>query len=53
MKPDKGNGIARIDKSGYNDKMLEILADATKYKPLQSNPLTTTMQREKDLRSFL
>ena len=33
--------------------MFKILADATKFKPLQSDPLQTTMKREKDLRTFL
>ena len=42
-KPDKGNGVVLIN------KMLDILADASKFRPLQSAPLKTTIKREKDL----
>ena len=53
LKPNKGNGIAILDKDDYRKKMDEILNDSTKFAPLLDDPIKTTMTRENKLRCFL
>ena len=49
-KPDKGNGVVILDKSDYNDKLLSILKDKSKFKQLQEDP---TEKREASLQRYL
>ena len=46
LKPDKGNGVAILNKTDYISKMTSILQDASKFTPLHE-PIKITMNRVK------
>ena len=50
MKPDKGNGVAIMDKKDYQLCMLEIIMDKSKFKKLATDP---TLKREGQFQCFL
>ena len=53
VKPDKGNGVAILDKVDYHNKMEELLRDTSKFAPLNDDPVKTTMKRKTKVRTFL
>ena len=50
MKPDKGNGVAVLDRKLYNNAIQEIILDTSKFKKLNEDP---TLKREASLQHFL
>ena len=53
IKPDKGNGVVILNRDDYNNKMSTIINDRSKFKPLTTDPLKVTLDRETKLRNFL
>ena len=49
-RPDKGSGVAILNRDIYDRKTLEIINDSTKFKKLKGNP---TLTREGKLQRFL
>ena len=49
-KPDKGNGIAMLDRTLYNNAIEEIISDTSEFKKLSENP---TLKRKATLQRFL
>ena len=49
LKPDKGNGVVRLNRKDYNKVLLDIVNDADKFKELDNYP---TMSRERKLQCF-
>ena len=49
-KPDKGNGVVILDRSKYNDVILKIISDKTKFEEIASDP---TFKRESSLQRYL
>ena len=53
-RPDKGTGIVILNKSDYEDKMLTILNDHSKFKQMHNiNPLQQTLRCEDKINRFL
>ena len=50
MKPDKGNGVAILDRKLYNNSIEEIISDSSKFEKLNEDP---TLKREASLQRFL
>ena len=50
VKPDKGNGVVVLNRVDYNNGLLEILNDESKFKLLNEDP---TIKREGQLKRFL
>ena len=50
IKPDKGNGVAILDRKLYNNAIEEIISDTSKFKKLNEDP---TLKRETSLQRFL
>ena len=50
MKPDKGNGVAVLDRKLYNNAIQEIILDTSKFKKLNEDP---TLKREASLKRIL
>ena len=50
MKPDKGNGVAILDRKLYNKAIEEIISDICKFQKLNEDP---TLKREASLQRFL
>ena len=48
LRPDKGNGVVVMDKVSYRDKVLDILADDTKFKPLSGLNIFDLCTRQED-----
>ena len=46
IKPDKGNGVAILDRNLYNNAIEEIISDTSKFKKLNEDP---TLKRETSL----
>ena len=49
-KPDKGNGVAILDRKLYNNAIEEIISDTSKFEKLNEDP---TLKREASLQRFL
>ena len=49
-KPDKGNGVAILDRKLYNNAIEEIILDTSKFEKLNEDP---TLKREASLQRFL
>ena len=49
MKPDKGNGVAIVDRKLYNNAIEEIVSDTSKLEKLNEDP---TLKREASLQRF-
>ena len=50
VKPDKGNGVVILDRNKYNENILKLISDQSKFKKLTSD---VTKQREEQLKKFL
>ena len=50
LKPDKGNGIVILDRTAYDNGLLSIINDSSKFKPISKDP---TLTREGRLERFL
>ena len=50
MKPDKGNGVAILDRKLYENAIQEIISDTSKFEKLNEDP---TLKREASLQRFL
>ena len=48
-KPDKGNGVAILDRKLYNNAIEQIISDTSKYKKLNEDPI---LKREVSLRKL-
>ena len=48
-KPDKGNGVAILDRKIYNNAIEEIISDTSKFEKLNGDP---TLKREASLQRF-
>src|SRR5215469_9081460 len=51
--PDKGRAVVILNKADYTYKMLQILSDITKFKPLSVDPFKYIVQIEDKLNYFL
>ena len=49
-KPDKGNGVVILDKQQYNEAILNLINDPSKFEKLNTDP---TLKREASLQRFL
>ena len=49
-RPDKGSGVVILDKTFYEEKILELISDVNKFKKLNEDP---TLTREGQLQRFL
>ena len=49
-KPDKGNGVAILDRKLYDNVTQEIISDTSKFEKLNEDP---TLKREASLQRFL
>ena len=50
MKPDKGDGVVILDRKLYNNAIVEIISDTSKFEKLSEDP---TLKREALLECFL
>ena len=50
LKPDKGNGVVVLDRSDYDQGILKIIDDASKFRPIKEDP---TLLREGRLQRLL
>ena len=50
LKPDKGNGVVILDRTVYDNSILNIISDSSKFKKLKNDP---TLLREGQLQQFL
>ena len=50
LKPDKGNGVVVLDRSDYDQGLLKIINDASKFRPIKEDP---TLLREGRLQRLL
>ena len=49
IKPDKGNGVAILDRKFYSNAIEQIISDTSKYKMLNEDPI---LKREVSLRKL-
>ena len=50
LKPDKGNGVVVLDRSDYDQGILKIINDSSKFRPIKEDP---TLSREGRLQRLL
>ena len=50
FKPDKGNGVVVLDRSDYDQGILKIINDTSKFRPIKEDP---TLSREGRLQRLL
>ena len=50
LNPDKGNGVVVLDRIAYNNGILKIINDNSKFRPIKEDP---TLSREARLQRFL
>ena len=50
LKPDKGNGVVVLDRADYDQGILKIISDTSKYRPIKEDP---TLLREGRLQRLL
>ena len=49
LKPDKGNGVVFFDRATYDNSILDIISDSSKFRQLKADP---TMTRGSKLQRF-
>ena len=50
LKPDKGNGVVVLDRIAYDNGILKIINDTSKFRPIKEDP---TLSREGRLQRYL
>ena len=50
LKPDKGNGVVVLDRADYDQGILKIIGDTSKFRPIKEDP---TLLREGGLQQIL
>ena len=50
LKPDKGNGVVILDRADYDQGILKIISDTSKFRTIKEDP---TLQREGKLQRLL
>ena len=52
LKLDKGNGVVVLDRSGYDQGILKVINDTSKFRPIREDPTSSRQGRLQSLSMF-